>query len=56
MNDFENLKQLIKKYNLLSIQASADLRGLTYGGMKKRIESGKENTIKIGHLILVCND
>ena len=47
------IEHLFNKLNLLSIQEAADVAEISYNGMKKRIEDGKEMSIKIGKLTLV---
>tara|TARA_S200002703_G_C3800972_1_gene247535 strand:- start:1546 stop:1779 length:234 start_codon:yes stop_codon:yes gene_type:complete len=54
-DEVEILQHLCNRLNLTTPAELARQRGLSFNGMKKRIQSGKEMVIELNGIELVCN-
>lgn len=54
-DEIEIIQHLCNRLNLTTPAQLAKSRGISYNGMKKRIESGKEMTVKLRGQTFICD-
>jgi len=52
-DEIQIIEYLFKRLNLLTITEAAKRSKVSYNGMKKRVETGKEMNLKVGDITLV---